>query len=265
MAEINVTPLVDVVLVLLIIFMVTAPFLQGGLEIDLPKVATARTRRARGADRERARATARSRSANAWCRLGAVRGRAGRARAPRTAGVPQGRPAACPTALIVELIARMRRAGRRVARTRDRAAAARGADPCAARSSAPAVVHLAMLVAALFMRARPDAADRVRDPTWCRSSLVDARLRVVAGAPAPAKTRSRRARSPTVVARADGRRRRSWSRPSRRSRRSRAATPEPAREPERRPPALPYARGRQRRAERADARWTRQTSSSPTT
>ena len=40
MAEINVTPLVDVVLVLLIIFMVTAPFLQGGLEIDLPKVST---------------------------------------------------------------------------------------------------------------------------------------------------------------------------------------------------------------------------------
>ena len=39
MAEINVTPLVDVVLVLLIIFMVTAPFLQGGFEIDLPKVA----------------------------------------------------------------------------------------------------------------------------------------------------------------------------------------------------------------------------------
>jgi biopolymer transport protein TolR len=40
MAEINVTPLVDVVLVLLIIFMVTAPFLQGGLEIDLPRVAS---------------------------------------------------------------------------------------------------------------------------------------------------------------------------------------------------------------------------------
>jgi biopolymer transport protein TolR len=40
MAEINVTPLVDVVLVLLIIFMVTAPCLQGGLEVDLPKVAT---------------------------------------------------------------------------------------------------------------------------------------------------------------------------------------------------------------------------------
>ena len=41
MAEINVTPFVDVVLVLLIIFMVTAPFLQGGLEIDLPKVSSA--------------------------------------------------------------------------------------------------------------------------------------------------------------------------------------------------------------------------------
>ncbi len=40
LAEINVTPLVDVVLVLLIIFMVTAPFLQGGLEVDLPKVSS---------------------------------------------------------------------------------------------------------------------------------------------------------------------------------------------------------------------------------
>lgn len=36
--QMNVTPLVDVVLVLLIIFMVTAPFLEGGLEVDLPKV-----------------------------------------------------------------------------------------------------------------------------------------------------------------------------------------------------------------------------------
>ena len=36
--EINVTPLVDVILVLLIIFMVTAPMLQMGIDVNLPKV-----------------------------------------------------------------------------------------------------------------------------------------------------------------------------------------------------------------------------------
>ncbi|MBI4446593.1 MAG: biopolymer transporter ExbD [Acidobacteria bacterium] len=36
LSEINVTPLVDVVLVLLIIFMVTAPILQTGIEVNLP-------------------------------------------------------------------------------------------------------------------------------------------------------------------------------------------------------------------------------------
>jgi biopolymer transport protein TolR len=36
MSEINVTPLVDVMLVLLIIFMVTAPLLQQGIKVDLP-------------------------------------------------------------------------------------------------------------------------------------------------------------------------------------------------------------------------------------
>ena len=39
MAEINVTPLVDVMLVLLIIFMVTAPMLHQGIEVALPKAA----------------------------------------------------------------------------------------------------------------------------------------------------------------------------------------------------------------------------------
>ncbi len=37
-SEINVTPLVDVVLVLLIIFMVTAPMLQMGIDVNLPRV-----------------------------------------------------------------------------------------------------------------------------------------------------------------------------------------------------------------------------------
>ena len=39
MSEINVTPLVDVMLVLLIIFMVTAPLMQQGVKVDLPEAA----------------------------------------------------------------------------------------------------------------------------------------------------------------------------------------------------------------------------------
>lgn len=37
MAEINVTPMVDVMLVLLIIFMVTSPMMTSGVNVDLPK------------------------------------------------------------------------------------------------------------------------------------------------------------------------------------------------------------------------------------
>ena len=37
MSEINVTPLVDVMLVLMIIFMVTAPMMQSGLDVNLPE------------------------------------------------------------------------------------------------------------------------------------------------------------------------------------------------------------------------------------
>jgi biopolymer transport protein TolR len=37
MAEINVTPFIDVMLVLLIVFMVTAPLLNAGVQVDLPK------------------------------------------------------------------------------------------------------------------------------------------------------------------------------------------------------------------------------------
>jgi biopolymer transport protein TolR len=40
MAEINVTPLVDVMLVLLVIFMVTAPMMQQGVQVNLPRADT---------------------------------------------------------------------------------------------------------------------------------------------------------------------------------------------------------------------------------
>lgn len=43
LSEINVTPLVDVMLVLLVIFMVTAPILQTGIEVNLPKTRETRT------------------------------------------------------------------------------------------------------------------------------------------------------------------------------------------------------------------------------
>jgi TolR protein len=48
LAEINVTPLVDVMLVLLIIFMVTAPMMQRGIDVALPQA-----RSAQGAEEER--------------------------------------------------------------------------------------------------------------------------------------------------------------------------------------------------------------------
>ena len=109
MAEINVTPFVDVVLVLLIIFMVTAPFLQGGFEIDLPKVA------ARGLDvREGLIVTVRAdrkiavgSSVVTFDGFENALARAGAARRPVFLKADQ----RVPYGTIVELIARMRRSG----------------------------------------------------------------------------------------------------------------------------------------------------------
>jgi biopolymer transport protein TolR len=109
LSEINVTPLVDVVLVLLIIFMVTAPFLQGGLEIDLPRVAT------RGLDVKEGlivsvrtdRTIAVGDAIVSAARFEDALARAGASSRPvflkADAGVPYG--------VIVDLIARMRRVG----------------------------------------------------------------------------------------------------------------------------------------------------------
>ena len=47
-SDINVTPLVDVVLVLLIIFMVVTPMLQKGKRVDLPKARNVASRKAKG-------------------------------------------------------------------------------------------------------------------------------------------------------------------------------------------------------------------------
>ncbi len=40
LSDINIVPFVDVMLVLLIIFMITAPILQSGIEVDVPKTQT---------------------------------------------------------------------------------------------------------------------------------------------------------------------------------------------------------------------------------
>ena len=76
MAEINVTPFVDVMLVLLIVFMVTAPLLTVGVPVDLPKTKA----QALGQDREPLSVTDRARRQASICRT---------RRSPRTHLVPK--------------------------------------------------------------------------------------------------------------------------------------------------------------------------------
>ena len=75
MAEINVTPMVDVMLVLLVVFMVTAPLLTVGVPVDLPQTAGAGDQRAEGAADDhgqprgrRVPAGDRHRRSIRWCR-----------------------------------------------------------------------------------------------------------------------------------------------------------------------------------------------------
>ncbi len=86
MAEINMTPLIDVMLVLLVIFIITAPLFTHAIRLDLPKVAAAPARqtpqsgagRPAGDPPER-----RALDALRGDRAGDGRGAAGRARADR--------------------------------------------------------------------------------------------------------------------------------------------------------------------------------------
>src|SRR5437773_12129018 len=63
-ADINVTPMVDIMLVLLIIFMVVTPLLQKGVSVDLAK--TKNPREMREADRDDAVVVAVTRDAKIW-------------------------------------------------------------------------------------------------------------------------------------------------------------------------------------------------------
>ena len=73
MAEINVTPFVDVMLVLLIVFMVTAPLLTVGVPVDLPKTQAP----ALGQDREPLSITVSARRQDLSAEHADRRGRAG--------------------------------------------------------------------------------------------------------------------------------------------------------------------------------------------
>ncbi len=67
LADINVTPLVDVMLVLLIIFMVTAPLLAKGVKVNLPQASAAQPLNQGTRSSSRSARTAKCRSAPIRC------------------------------------------------------------------------------------------------------------------------------------------------------------------------------------------------------
>ena len=60
MSDINVVPYIDVMLVLLIIFMITAPLLTQGISVDLPNAPASASRRSSAASRRRTTCSRRS-------------------------------------------------------------------------------------------------------------------------------------------------------------------------------------------------------------
>ena len=100
MSEINVTPMVDVMLVLLIIFMVTAPLIQQGVKVNLPEAKAAPVE----ATEKKLVLSIDAQAARLHRRRGGAAGRAG-GEAPRQRQGPGGqgdlpprRPGRCPTA-----------------------------------------------------------------------------------------------------------------------------------------------------------------------
>jgi hypothetical protein len=100
MSDINMTPLIDVMLVLLVIFIITAPLMTSSLKLDLPKTDGARPSDAPAfialaidAAGACSSATSRFRSRRSW----PARAR-GRARAIRSRGAAARRQPPCPTA-----------------------------------------------------------------------------------------------------------------------------------------------------------------------
>ena len=113
MSDINMTPLIDVMLVLLVIFMITAPLMTSSLKLDLPKTDAAPAERRAAVHRGRARpATAATSTATRRSTPAALR----RARRRRGEAQPADRSAAArrqgvPYGRVAELIGIVQKAG----------------------------------------------------------------------------------------------------------------------------------------------------------